>query len=84
MREQEGIERLDGKDRLFEILMRLAWAIGEALAFNTSLTRLNLCENVLGEGAGEAIGQALAVNTTLTAPPPRIFFFLDSAIEYVT
>jgi Ran GTPase-activating protein (RanGAP) involved in mRNA processing and transport len=42
------------------------WAMGEALAVNTTLTQLNLGSNLLGKEGGRAIGEALAVNTTLT------------------
>ena len=41
-------------------------AIGQALALNTTLTRLDHAYNGLGEGRGRAIGHALAFNTTLT------------------
>ena len=40
--------------------------MGEALAVNTTLTQLDLCDNALGEEGGRAMGEALAVNTTLT------------------
>jgi len=33
---------------------------------NTTLTNLNLCQNVLGEGGTQAIAAVLRVNTTLT------------------
>ena len=45
--------------------------IGQALALSTTITRLNLNGNSVGEGGGRAIGQALAVNTTLS------YLFLD-------
>ena len=41
-------------------------AIGEALKENTSLTRINLSNNKIGDEGGKAIGVALKVNTTLT------------------
>ena len=39
--------------------------MGEALAVNTTLTKLNLGGNSLGKEGGRAMGEALAVNTTL-------------------
>jgi hypothetical protein len=45
---------------------RAGRAIGQALALNTTLTRLSLGHNHLGAGGLQAIGQALAVNRVLT------------------
>ena len=41
-------------------------AIGEALKVNTSLTKINLYENNIGDEGGKAIGEALKVNISLT------------------
>ena len=40
--------------------------VEEAIAVNTTLARLTLHGNSLGEGTRRAVGQAMALNTTLT------------------